>query len=274
MEWSKLKNMILLMLAFVNAVLLLLVGAQERQVQRYLEDTRQAALTVLEQEGISFALDQMPDNLTLPSVTVMRDRTGERTIAQALLGETVQEEGSEVRSRYRSPNGTAEFSMNGSFSIAFQPSAWRLEEGQDYTQGSQACLTALGISATLEAQHQVGSQLVLTYRQQWEGYPLFSCLVSLHWQGDQLLLVEGQMLKGAAATTRNSPLLSTPAILVRFLEGMNQGGYVCSRIDTMTPGYLSSGLTSSVQLTPVWQLTTDTGTYFIDALTGVFTAAS
>ena len=126
----------------------------------------------------------------------------------------------------------------------------------------------------LAARRQVGSQLVLTYRQQWEGYPLFSCLVSLHWQGDQLLLVEGQMLKGAAATTRNSPLLSTPAILVRFLEGMNQGGYVCSRIDTMTPGYLSSGLTSSVQLTPVWQLTTDTGTYFIDALTGVFTAAS
>lgn len=274
MEWSKLKNMILLMLAFVNVVLLLLVGAQERQSQRYLEDSRQAALTVLEQEGISFALEEVPDNLTLPSVTVTRDRTGEGAAAQALLGETVLEEGSEVRSRYTSPKGTAEFSMNGSFSITLQPSAWSLEEGQDYDEGSQACLTALGISGALDSQHQTGDRLVLTYRQQWEGHPLFSCQVSLHWEGDQLLLVEGQALRGTAAATVSSTLLSTPAILVRFLEEINKGGYVCSRIDTMTPGYLSSGLTGSVQLTPVWQLTTDTGTYFMDALTGAFTAAT
>ena len=52
MEWSKLKNIILLLLVSVNAFLLILVGVQESRAARYEEDTRQAAVRVLEQSGI------------------------------------------------------------------------------------------------------------------------------------------------------------------------------------------------------------------------------
>ena len=40
MEWSKLKNIILLLLVSVNAFLLILVGVQESRAARYEEDTR------------------------------------------------------------------------------------------------------------------------------------------------------------------------------------------------------------------------------------------
>ena len=60
-------------------------------------------------------------------------------------------------------------------------------------------------------------------------------------------------------------------LLVRFLAGINEGGYVCSRIDSMTAGYLSGGSTTrQVQLTPVWRFVTDTGAYYVNAVTGEF----
>ena len=84
MEWSKLKNVILLMLLCVNIILLLLVGSQASRDKRYQEETRQAAQTVLEQGGIDFTLDEFPDDLALSVTTVTRDRTGEAGIAAAL----------------------------------------------------------------------------------------------------------------------------------------------------------------------------------------------
>ena len=272
MEWSKLKNVILLMLVLVNAALLILVGAQTRRASRYTEETRQAALTVLEQGGISFDLEDFPDDLSLPFLTVTRDRTGESAVASALLGQVTQEEGSEVRSRYSGSGGTAEFSMNGSFSIALEPGTWALQAGEDYQQASADCLTAMGFSGLLESQAVQDGEQVLTYRQQWDGYPLFSCQVTLHWSDGQLLLVEGQRLDGSATLSSNTGLLSTSSILIRFLAGLNKGGHVCSRITDITHGYLSSGLSRSVQLTPVWRIATDTGVYYINGLTGDFTS--
>ena len=273
MEWSKLKNVILLMLLCVNAILLLLVGSQARLNTRYQEETKEAALSVLEQGGISFLLDELPDDLTLPVVTVTRDRSNESAIASALLGEVTLQEQNEVRPRYSSQNGMAEFSMNGSFTITLQPGVYTLD-GHDYDKSSQNCLNTMGLSGTLADKRLDGSETVLTYFQNWEGAPVFSCPVTLRWQGEDLIQIEGSRLEGTAASSTEDALLSTSTVLVRFLAGVNAGGYVCSRIEDMTPGYLSSSTTTrQVQLTPVWRFTTDTGAYYVDALTGDFTPA-
>lgn len=273
MEWSKLKNVILLMLVCVNLILLLLVGTQASQDRRYREETRQAALEVLQRGGITYALEEIPEDLSLPVRTVTRDRASEAATAAALLGEVSLQGESEVRPLYAGAGGTAEFSMNGSFTITLQPGVWTREAGQDYEQAGDACLEAMGFSGVLQSSRLAGKQASLTYCQQWEGSPLFSCTVTLSWSGDSLVLVEGQRLAGTAGAASEQALLSSPTILVRFLEGVNAGGYVCSRIDAMTPGYLSSGNSRQVQLTPVWRFDTDAGIYYVDALTGAFSSA-
>lgn len=273
MEWSKLKNVILLMLVCVNVILLLLVGSQARLDNQYREETKEAALSVLEQGGISFQLDELPENLTLPVVTVTRDRSNESAVASALLGEVTLQGENEVRPRYTGQNGTAEFSINGSFTITLQPGVYTLE-GRDYDKSSQNCLKAVGLSGTLADKSLDGSETVLTYFQNWEGIPVFSCPVTLRWEGEDLIGIEGTRLEGAVSSSAEDGLLSTSTVLVRFLAGVNAGGYVCSRIEDMTPGYLSSSTTTrQVQLTPVWRFTTDTGIYYVDALTGDFTPA-
>ena len=44
---------------------------------------------------------------------------------------------------------------------------------------------------------------------------------------------------------------------------------MCSRVDEIVPGYLSAtSLKRQMALTPVWRITTDTGAYQLDLVTG------
>ena len=265
MEWSKLKNIILLLLVSVNAFLLILVGVQESRAARYEEDTRQAAVRVLEQSGITFGPERVPQEAGLSPLTVTRDRESEAIVAQTLLGDVSREGENDVRHRYSSVQGTAEFSMNGTFSVRFQPGAWAKEHERSYEDASQSCLERIDFQGTLissESGERPG-QTVLTYYQNWEGTPLFYGQVNQLWQDETLRRMAGQRRSG----TRTAA--SDATVLVRFLAGVTEGGFVCSRIDEMNAGYLLvSGTTRPVELTPVWRITTDSGAYYVDAITG------
>ena len=44
---------------------------------------------------------------------------------------------------------------------------------------------------------------------------------------------------------------------------------MCSRVDRIEEGYVSAAsLSGPMTLTPVWRVTTDTGAYQVDAVTG------
>ena len=276
MEWSKLKNIILILLLCVNAFLLVLAGIQESRSARYEEETRQAAVDVLEQNGIAFGLERLPEDMDLAPLTVTRDRESEAEVARALLGEVERQGENEVRHLYAGAGGTAEFSLNGAFSVSLQPGTWVKEHERSLEDASRACLERIGFHGALETQ-SVDDELgetTLTYCQEWEDVPVFSCRITLVWRGDELVHMEGSQLSGtsAQAAVQGEPL-SAASILVRFLSGINEGGYVCGRVDGMTAGYLLSGTARPVELTPVWRIDTDSGSYYVDAYTGVLTPA-
>ena len=273
MEWSKLKNIILILLLCVNAFLLVLAGIQESRSARYEEETRQAAVDVLEQNGIAFGLERLPEDMDLAPLTVTRDRESEAEVARALLGEVERQEENEVRHLYAGAGGTAEFSLNGAFSVSLQPGTWVKEHERSLEDASRACLERIGCQGQLEEQSAEGGRTALTFRQLWVGAPVFSCRITLVWEGDQLLRVEGDRLAGSAASSGAGDPLSAAAVLVRFVGGINEGGYVCGRVDAMTPGYLLSGAARPVDLTPVWRIDTDSGSYYVDAYAGTLTPA-
>ena len=61
--------------------------------------------------------------------------------------------------------------------------------------------------------------------------------------------MEGQRLSGTITSSSEEETLSAATVLVRFLAGVTEGGFVCSRIDEMNAGYLivaaPRGLSSS-----------------------------
>lgn len=271
MEWSKIKTIILLLLVGVNGCLLLLVGLRVGRGALYEDETRQAAIQVLEQSGIAFGLEQVPRDMDLPTLSVIRDRGGEEEISRLLLGSVTQTGESEVRPSYSGANGRAEFSMNGAFTVTFTQPRWQCQAGQSPDELSLSCLEQLGVQGVLERSDAQGGTTVLTYVQTWEGIPLFSCRITLTWEEGSLTGIEGVRLAGTADGGTQS-LLSTPTVLMRFLASVSEGGSVCSRIEAMEPGYLTSGSGRSVQLNPVWRIVTDTGTYYVDGVTGAVTA--
>lgn len=273
MEWSKLKNIILLLLVCVNAFLLLLVGVQEGSGVRYQEETRKAAVATLQRSGIAVNLERLPRELTLRPMQVSRDQDAELESVRALLGQVEQTGGSELRPRYSGLNGSAEYSADGELSVQFATGAWFREEGQSYKKASEQCLERIGFSGELIEQEELDGQVKLTFCQQWKGAPVFSCTLTLTWSGEELRSIEGQRLSGPAEEIPGDTPLAVSTVLVRFLAGVREGGYVCSRIDSMTAGYRLSSTVRPARLDPVWRITTDSGDYYVDGMDGTLSLA-
>lgn len=268
MEWSKIKNIILLILVLANVFLLILVGMREGRGVRYEEDTRDAAVATLERSGIAVALEHLPKEMELTALTVNRDRSGEAEAAEALLGGAVETGETDVRPRYTGPYGSIEFDMNGGFSAELEPGAWIVGEDEDYERASREALEILGFQGELLSSRTVPGGMELVFQQEWEDAPLFSCQVTLTWSDGSLVRMEGQRLVGTATPSSDGEPLSVANTLIRFLAGINEGGYVCSSIDGMEPGYVLSSSARPAQLSPVWRITTDTGVYYVDAMSG------
>ena len=171
---------------------------------------------------------------------------------------------------YTGPGGTAEFTMAGE--CAIRPAEGvRTLEGSRRDEAGRDCLLQLGFTGRLleertEPLPDGGERHTLTYCQEWEGVPIFSCQIQVVWQGEQLLSIQGERLTGTAVPG-GGEVLSTAGALVRFLAGLNQAGALCTRIDAMSAGYLITE-PRPVQLTPVWSIETDNGVYYLNALDG------
>ena len=125
MEWSKMKNIILLILLCTNAALLAIVLNQNFQERQAQQKAREDAILFLQQEGVQVEEDAVPKSTTLVLQKAERDRSGEKKLAAALLGEdaSVQDRGGGVY-LYNSAAGSVQFHSDGSFQAALEPSAF------------------------------------------------------------------------------------------------------------------------------------------------------
>ena len=86
MPWSKIKNIILAILAVTNLALLVLVGGQTIQDRRLLSQAREDAIQFLRGRGVEVDESIIPQSMDLKPQIVERDLAGEERAAAALLG--------------------------------------------------------------------------------------------------------------------------------------------------------------------------------------------
>ena len=91
MEWSKIKTIILIILAGTNLLLLSFVLRQDLQKRTVQLQARQEAVAFLEKNGVTVEENIIPKEDTLQPQQVERDRESEPKLAQALLGGQVEE---------------------------------------------------------------------------------------------------------------------------------------------------------------------------------------
>lgn len=267
MEWSKLKNIIILILLLLNGFLLVMVGGQQAQSHRFREESRAQAVQLLASNGITVEESVLPQELSLPVLTLEgEEHPVGRALALALLGEENRREESGVRAVYENASGRLEAYSTGRCTAQLAEGALPLD-GQDPLQHAQALLEQAGISTRLTARQTQEDGQVLTFQQLWDGYPILNCQITLTYAGESLRHLEGIFLSAQTVSAQEEETLSIPTLLVRFLSQRNESGRMFSQILSMTPGYHFSGA-RPFTLTPVWYIATDTGDYQLSALDG------
>ncbi len=267
MAWSKLKNIVLIILAVTNLFLLFFVLRRSYQEERQARQARESAISFLAGRGIRVEASQVPRAVSLAPQTVERDREREETAAAALLkGDAAAESRGGGVYRYENANGSVQFHSDGAFSAEFAPGVFPL--GENRAESCLKVLALLGFQGELAGETEDS----LTFRQLWEGRPLFTQQVTLLCGGDSLVgMTGGRRLVGAPAENAGRKTLDVPTALFNFFNGLKTLGDVCSRIDGITQGYVASALSGSMELTPVWRITTDTGAYQLDLVSGGLT---
>ena len=82
-------------------------------------------------------------------------------------------------------------------------------------------------------------------------------------------MISGTRVFDSAAKVPGDDLLNSVSVLLRFVELIRDEGYICSRIEAVSPGYLQTVTRSGeTELAPVWRIETDAGAVFIDAESG------
>jgi hypothetical protein len=272
-ESSKLKNIVLLILLAVNLCLLVMVGVQERGEARARAQTQADMLAVLENNGIRMDRSDLPQELELTPMTVERDQDSEAALAQTLLGECSASDLGSGRYAYESPLGAAEFRSNGNFSFSFADAAQPVEQGGEEVH-ALATLERIGFTGTVLSCQVSRDQTTVTVRQTWQDLPVLSCQAVLEYRGGCLRTITGQRLMGTPQpSAERAELISASTALLRFLQEITALGDLCSEITAMTAGYRLTTTTEGARLVPVWYVTTDTGAYSLDALTGALERA-
>ncbi len=272
MEGSKLKNIVIVILVLLNLFLLILSGGRRMQDARNREQARTAAVTVIQNGGVSLDAQIVPTAMSLLPMTAQRDLKMERQQAEGLLGGevSVQALGGEVY-RYSNGAGWLQVHSTGQYSAQLNPGA-ALSEQERPEDHAAALLTRLDIQSRAVEDRVSDGQGEVVLNQTLDGAELLDCQAIVRYEDGCAVQISGsRRLLGQAQRAEGTPVTVATA-LMRLYNGLKDMGDIYSAIRGITPAYvLSAQGASSVRLTPVWQVETDTGVYRLDTLTGSLT---
>lgn len=278
MPVSKLKNLAILILLMANILLILVVvptSAAARREQTALRDSLQA---LYEQQNITLDPDAVPNTVSLYMLELKEDSQANRRAASVLLGGQLlaQDDSTRYLSVYQSDLGECSISYNGAFyaQLEGQP------ESSDLSKAARKTLQAMGFTCAGLSQPQRlrAGVYTVTATQSVLGVPVFSGVLTLTYANSRLTGLEGNFFTGTEALARVSDqaCISAADALVAFLSARYDLGWVGSAVTAMEQGYVRSETAAAavVRLTPVWRMTTDTGVFLVNGITGEITAAA
>ena len=272
MRWSKIKNIIILLLAAVNILLLVVVGMRTVKTIQLDRETRERMVEVLERSGVEFMPEKLPGGMELTALGLELSQPAQEQ-ASLIVGEITESGHTGIAASYAGERGGVTF-VGNTVDARLLPGAFPLE-GKDASQSGAALLSSLGLKFTETRHRQLGSGVELTYTQLWGEIPIPDMSLTLTYTDGSLRRISGRWLLGQEVPAQvQQPCIDGPTALARFLEARNREGYVCSQIRAMYPGYVLVQEEKSF-LCPAWFLETDTWPwrFAVDSWTGEVEAA-
>lgn len=265
MEAYRLKNIAIILLLLLNSFLLLLVGVQHFQERRAERETVQRLRTLCSASQLTLRDGLDLTRRPLAVLTLSRRAETEQSIASSLLGgeATAASQGGGIYS-YEAASGSVQFRAGGSFYGS------RLHVPTEDAAGfcERFCRQFGYEPPQIQVENGTGSATAV---QRVGGVDVAGSGVTLHFEEGALVSVSGShvSLESASAGDGETEMNCVTA-LVRFLDYRNASGAVCSEVRDVRCIYQLQGM-AVPRLLPVWQIETDTNTYFVDCRTGEVT---
>ena len=271
MPKAKMKTLVLLILLACNLGLLLTVLPTRLQASRAARETMQQLEQLFARYGLQLELAQLPEQSELPILEAQFDAGAQLDAARALLGEPLlaEQDGGSLQTVYTSQAGTCTL-RRGSLSATLTdgPAA------QDRAAFARSLLREMGLEAA-ELTEQADSSVTVT--QALLDRPLFSTALTLRFSGGRLTGAEGTIypLAGTLTALPEQATLGGADALVAFLNAREQTGWIGQAVTGARLGYRTAetAAADTLRLVPTWRIETDTGDYYVDALTGEVTPA-
>jgi hypothetical protein len=249
MEVGKLKTVAIILLALVNLSFAAIIVSNRIKTANIQADERAGLVSALDRLGIEISEDAIPGDAQLYEYAIARETNAEALIAASLLGRSEAKDLGGNIYVYETSKGRAQFRGSGNFDINLK-----------YDSLKTSDIITLIAS---EAEAETDSKYICTY----QGIPVFNCRIEIA-KTDGETLISGSRLPGTLQNETISSALSMAAILLRFVENIKTEGIVVRSIEQITKGYLLSDTAAELKLRPVWQIVTDGGTYYMDAVEG------
>jgi len=269
MDSSKIKNIIIIILVFLNIVLLSISIYDARQSNAIDKTELRAAENILAKNGISVD-DGVKLNKTAPrGCSVVRDGEQEQNNVCHLIGKGNTEDlGGNIR-YYNSANGQASCRGTGEMDMLLEPGT--VKSGKDVSKTALRTLEKLGLSGDGKLIDVIGdgNSYTVSVCCTWDNNTVYNAKMQFSFAGERLIMISGtRVFDVRTETSIVEPMNYTTAIL-RFIEIINENGYICSKITGFDAGYIMSVAVSGESvLTPVWRIETDTGVYYVNAENG------
>ena len=260
LERTRLKNIIIFILLLLNMFLLgtLLLRHYSAESAR-LQVAREVA-ELFAADGIALSADTVPSDSAPAVRTPVRSTEEDLRLAIWLLGDdlTPRDEGGGIYT-CRGSAGEALFRSSGGFEV-------RLISGKDNPSETirrfcrdfgyaEPMLTDL-VSGTVESVQQIN------------GCPVVDAVVTFRLEDGLLTGVSGIHLPSNGAESEDETFSAATALTL-FLRSRRDSGAVVSAVTDVYPCYrLQTTSASPMTLSPAWGIVTDTGTYYVNCLTG------
>ena len=264
MKTSRIKNIIIVILALVNAFLLvLLLGRHNQQRIAYERSVEQLSL-LLTGNGIAFDTALLPGDASFPSAGLSRDADTEAAFARALLGDGVTTRSTGGSFVYEGDAGSLQFRTNGTVDGKVNRPV------NDPADFLSAVLSDLGYRADVSSALSATGSGTAAAVYEADGAVIFNAPLFFAFEKNVLTSVSGSFL---SSLTLAAPAGGADAItaLVRFLDYRNSNGLVCTQITSLDRGYLLQSSTASAKLVPAWHIATDVSEYYVNSATGEIT---
>jgi len=266
LEWNKVKNIIILLLAAVNLFLLLNLFSLISDERTSMEEAAMGTASYLKSKSIIIDDEIIPrKNNKRQQMVIERSIDTEVSIASALVGgSNVTDAGGTLI--VNGPNGNATWRSGALLDADITVPGL-------YNNGDESVLVAFLESAGINTAGYTVSYdelgFVLTLAKEFGGENVLNCSLVIRCEQNNRATVSGRWFTSEGIALSDSAELEPSGLIIKYVERMESMGVKMIAIEAIESGYIVQQMTNvGIILIPVLKITTDGVSSYVNAIDG------